>query len=63
MYFDTKGYLSKECEEKIRLVKEQSGITIHLIFLKDLEKLESGIYNLNNFKNCGTGCSGAATGS
>ena len=61
-YFDTKGYLSKECAEKIRLVKEQQGIIIHLVFLKDLEKLENGIYNLDSF-NCGTASSGAGTGS
>lgn len=45
-YFDTKGYLTNDCKNKINLIKQQKNIDIHLIFLKELEKLESGLIQL-----------------
>ena len=48
-YFDTKGYLSKECADKIELVREQSGIIIQLLFRKDIEALERGEKELEDF--------------
>jgi hypothetical protein len=49
-YFDTKGYLTKEFKDKINLVFEQNNIKIHLIFLKDLEKFESGNNNIYSYE-------------
>lgn len=48
-YFDTKGYLSKQCQEKLELVKKQTGIRIHLLFLPDIESLEKGKKVLADF--------------
>ena len=48
-YFDTKGYLSKESIEKMKLVKEQKGICIQLIYLKDIEDLENNLKTLKDY--------------
>lgn len=42
VYFDTKGYLTNDCKNKLKLVYEQTGIKIILIFKKDLEDIENG---------------------
>ena len=47
-YFDTKGYLSKECAEKLELIREQ-GTVVRLVFLKDIEALEGGKKALEDF--------------
>lgn len=49
IYFDTKGYLSEESKRKYKLVFEQTGIKINLIYKKDLESLESGIKKLSDW--------------
>lgn len=48
-FFDTKGYLSEESKYKYKLVFEQLGITIHLVYLCDIEKLENGTKSLLDF--------------
>lgn len=48
-YFDTKGYLSKQCSDRMEFIRKQKGIAIQLIFLKDIESLESGEKNLEDF--------------
>ena len=48
-YWKGKGYLSKESIEKMKLVKEQKGICIQLIYLKDIEDLENNLKTLKDY--------------
>lgn len=41
-YFDPKGYLTSDFDKKMKMVKEQKGIEILLLFQKDLQALENG---------------------
>ena len=48
-YFDTKGYLTEDYKHKMQLVKEQTGIDINLIYLKDIEMLENNSLQIIEF--------------
>lgn len=47
-FIDTKGTLFEEFREKMNFVKEQKGITIHLLFEDKLKALEKGEINLED---------------
>lgn len=48
-YFDTKGYLAEDYKYKMKLVKDQTGIDIILIYLKDIDDLENNKTLLINY--------------
>lgn len=47
-YFDTKGVLTDDFKEKMKLIEIQNSIKIHLIYHDDLCKLEKGNIQLEN---------------
>lgn len=50
-YFDTKGFMTDDCKNKLKIVLSQLNIKIHLVFKNDLDKFLTGENNLETFIN------------